>query len=51
MQARALLKAVPKGNYVFIKGDKGDPNADFLRAGPGRGAPRGHRLGRHQERR
>ena len=33
MQARALLAAVPKGNYVFIKGDKGDANSDFLRAG------------------
>ena len=33
MQARALFKAVPKGNYAFIKGDKGDPNSDFLRSG------------------
>ncbi len=33
MQARALLKAVPKGDYVFIKGDKANANADFLRAG------------------
>jgi len=33
MQARALLEAVPKGNYVFIKGDKGDANSDLLRAG------------------
>jgi len=33
MQARALLKVAPKGNYMFIKGDKGDANADFLRAG------------------
>lgn len=30
MQARAVLAAQPKGNYAFIKGDKGDPNADFL---------------------
>ena len=30
MQARAVLAAKPEGNYAFIKGDKGDPNADFL---------------------
>ncbi len=30
MQARAVLAAQPTGNYAFIKGDKGDPNADFL---------------------
>ena len=30
MQARAVLAAKPSGNYAFIKGDKGDPNADFL---------------------
>lgn len=33
MQARAVLEAQPKGNYAFIKGDKGDPNADFLFSG------------------
>jgi len=33
MQARAVLAAQPKGNYAFIKGDKGDPNADFLFTG------------------
>ena len=33
MQARAVFAAVPKGNYVFIKGDKGDANAAFLRSG------------------
>ncbi len=33
MQARAVLEAQPTGNYAFIKGDKGDPNADFLFAG------------------
>jgi D-xylose transport system substrate-binding protein len=32
-QARAMLEAVPEGNYVFIKGSSGDPNSDFLRAG------------------
>src|SRR5512143_3660536 len=26
-EADAILKAVPKGNYVLIKGDPGDPNA------------------------
>ena len=30
MQARAVLEAQPQGNYAFVKGDKGDPNADFL---------------------
>jgi D-xylose transport system substrate-binding protein len=33
MQARAVYKVRPKGNYVFIKGAATDPNADFLRAG------------------
>ncbi|MDM0047030.1 D-xylose ABC transporter substrate-binding protein [Variovorax dokdonensis] len=33
MQARAVYKLVPKGNYVFIKGSPTDPNANFLRAG------------------
>lgn len=33
MQARAILAVKPKGNYVFIKGDPGDPNSDFLHGG------------------
>ncbi len=33
MQARAILEAMPAGNYVFIKGNSADPNADFLRGG------------------
>ena len=33
MQARGVLAAKPKGNYVMIKGSPTDPNADFLRAG------------------
>jgi len=33
MQARAVLAAKPKGNYVMVKGSPTDPNADFLRAG------------------
>ncbi|MDF1619914.1 D-xylose ABC transporter substrate-binding protein [Pseudothioclava nitratireducens] len=33
MQARAVLEAAPKGNYVMIKGSPTDPNADFLRGG------------------
>ena len=33
MQAEALLKAKAAGNYVVIKGNKADANADFLRAG------------------
>ena len=33
MMAKAILAAKPAGNYAFIKGDKGDPNADFLFSG------------------
>lgn len=33
MQARAVFEAVPAGNYVMIKGNSADANADFLRAG------------------
>ncbi|MFM2077424.1 MAG: D-xylose transporter substrate-binding protein, partial [Actinomycetota bacterium] len=33
MQAQAVFDKVPKGNYVIIKGNKADANADFLRAG------------------
>jgi len=33
MMAEAILKAKPAGNYAFIKGDKGDPNANFLFSG------------------
>ena len=33
MQAAEIFKAVPKGNYVIIKGNKADANADFLRSG------------------
>ncbi len=33
MQAREVLKVKPKGNYVFIKGDPGDPNSVFLHGG------------------
>ncbi|VTU18376.1 D-xylose ABC transporter substrate-binding protein [Variovorax sp. PBL-E5] len=33
MEARAVYKVQPKGNYVMIKGSPSDPNADFLRAG------------------
>ena len=33
MQAQEVTKAVPKGNYVIIKGNKADANADFLRSG------------------
>ncbi|WP_282610718.1 D-xylose ABC transporter substrate-binding protein [Pelagibius sp. Alg239-R121] len=33
MQARAVLAAQPKGNYIMIKGSPTDPNADFLRGG------------------
>jgi D-xylose transport system substrate-binding protein len=33
MQAEALLKVKDSGNFVVIKGNKADANADFLRAG------------------
>jgi D-xylose transport system substrate-binding protein len=33
MQAKAVFAVQPKGNYVIIKGNSADPNADFLRAG------------------
>jgi D-xylose transport system substrate-binding protein len=33
MEARAVFGAMPRGNYVIIKGNKADANADFLRGG------------------
>lgn len=33
IQARAIVDAVPEGRYVFIKGDPGDANAEFLFGG------------------
>ena len=33
MMGKAIDAAKPAGNYVFIKGDQGDPNADFLFSG------------------
>ena len=33
LQAEAIQAQVPKGNYVFIKGNSTDANADFLRSG------------------
>src|SRR5437764_10218897 len=33
MEARAVFGAMPRGNYVVIKGNKSDANADFLRGG------------------
>ncbi len=33
LQAQAVMEQVPKGNYVFIKGNSADANADFLRSG------------------
>jgi D-xylose transport system substrate-binding protein len=33
LQAEEVFKAVPKGNYIIIKGNKADANADFLRSG------------------
>ncbi len=33
LMAKEIYKAKPAGNYAFIKGDKGDPNATFLFSG------------------
>jgi D-xylose transport system substrate-binding protein len=33
LEAEAITKAVPKGNYAIIKGNAGDPNSTFLRDG------------------
>lgn len=33
LQAEEIFKQVPKGNYIIIKGNKADANADFLREG------------------
>ncbi len=33
LMAKAVYALVPKGNYVIIKGNSADPNADFLRQG------------------
>ncbi|HSO30190.1 MAG TPA: substrate-binding domain-containing protein [Candidatus Sulfomarinibacteraceae bacterium] len=33
LEAEAVFKAQPKGNYVVIKGNSADANADFLRSG------------------
>jgi D-xylose transport system substrate-binding protein len=33
LEAQAVYNAQPKGNYVIIKGNSADPNADFLREG------------------
>jgi D-xylose transport system substrate-binding protein len=33
IMGREVLKVRPKGNYVFIKGDPGDPNAGFVYGG------------------
>ena len=30
LQAAGVMALQPEGNYVFIKGNSGDPNADFL---------------------
>jgi D-xylose transport system substrate-binding protein len=33
LQAEAVYAEVPTGNYVFIKGNAADPNADFVHSG------------------
>lgn len=33
LEAQAVFEQVPEGNYVFIKGNSADANADFVRSG------------------
>jgi D-xylose transport system substrate-binding protein len=33
LEAQSVFDAVPKGNYIIIKGNKADANSDFLRQG------------------
>ena len=33
LEAKPVFELVPKGNYVFIKGNSADPNADFVFSG------------------
>jgi D-xylose transport system substrate-binding protein len=33
LEAEAIMKAKPEGNYAVIKGNAGDPNSNFLRTG------------------
>ena len=33
LMAEEIIKVVPKGNYVIIKGNSADANSDFLRVG------------------
>jgi D-xylose transport system substrate-binding protein len=33
LMAKEIIKVVPKGNYVIIKGNSADANSDFLRGG------------------
>ncbi|MGH2636194.1 MAG: D-xylose ABC transporter substrate-binding protein [Actinomycetota bacterium] len=33
LQAQAVFEQVPEGNYIFIKGNSADPNADFVHSG------------------
>lgn len=33
LEAQAIMKAKPAGNYAVIKGNAGDPNSNFLREG------------------
>jgi D-xylose transport system substrate-binding protein len=33
LEAEAIMKAKPAGNYAVIKGNAGDPNSNFLRSG------------------
>jgi D-xylose transport system substrate-binding protein len=33
LEAGPVFKLKPKGNYVFIKGNSADPNADFVKSG------------------
>ncbi len=51
LEAQAVFAAQPKGNYVIIKGNSADPNADFLRSRHRGGHRRRGEERRHQDRR
>ena len=51
LMAEEIIKVVPKGNYVIIKGNSADANSDFLRAGIEKVIGASVDVRRHQDRR
>ena len=49
IRRRRCSRCKPEGNYAFIKGDKGDPNADFLFSGQMEVLKAAHGLRQDQE--